>query len=155
MALLLPVALDAAADCQPTTADLENMARADLVLAGPGRETVRLGVRVADEGRERAAGFQHICPATIDDTAIYFVFARPRRPSFHMRNVKAPLDIAFIDAAGAIVNIQRMEPYVLGATDNPTYGPAAAVATALEVRAGYFAENRISEGEWRVESLEP
>lgn len=147
--------LDAGAACQPTTAPLDDMAEAGIVLAGPGERRVRLRVRVADDHRERAAGFQHICPETIETTAIYFVFERPRRPSFHMHNVKAPLDIAFIDADGVIVSIQRMEPYVVGAREQKTYGPQAEVAGALEARAGYFSGEGITENEWRVELLEP
>lgn len=153
LAGLLLASLDAAADCQRTTSALDAMAEAELVMAGPGQRAVRLAVRVADDQRERAAGFQHICPETIDSTAIYFEFGRPRQPNFHMRNVKAPLDIAFIDAAGVIVSIQRMEPYVLGAQQHRTWGPGVAVAAALEARAGYFADARITEGEWRIEAL--
>lgn len=153
LAGLLLTSLNAAADCRRTTDTLEAMAEAELVMAGPGQRSVRLAVRVADDHRERAAGFQHICPETIDSTAIYFEFDRPRRPSFHMRNVKAPLDIAFIDAGGVIVSIQRMEPYVLGAQQHRTWGPAGEVAAALEARAGYFADARITEGDWKIESL--
>ncbi len=146
--------IDAGAACQPTTDPLDDMAEAAIVLAGPGERRVRLQVRVADDHRERAAGFQYICPETIETTAIYFVFERPRRPNFHMHNVKAPLDIAFIDADGVIVSIQRMEPYVVGARKQKTYGPQTEVAGALEARAGYFSGERITENAWRVESLE-
>lgn len=152
LAGLLLASLNAAADCRRTTSALDAMAEAELVMAGPGR-FVKLAVRVADDHRKRAAGFQHICPETIESTAIYFEFEQPRRPSFHMRNVKAPLDIAFIDAAGVIVSIQRMEPYVLGAQQYRTWGSTGEVAAALEARAGYFADAQITEGGWRIESL--
>ena len=151
LAGLLLASLNAAADCRPTTRAMDAMSDAELVLAGPGDRAVRLGVLVADDYRERAAGFQHVCPETIEKTAIYFEFERLRRPSFHMRNVKAPLDIAFIDAHGVIVDIQRMEPYVLGARHYETYGPPREVAAALEVRAGYFAEQAITEADWTVQ----
>lgn len=153
LAGLLIAPLIAGADCLPTTRALENMTSAELVLSAPGQQSVTLAVRVADDHRERAAGFQYICPDTIDGTAIYFVFERLRRPSFHMRNVKAPLDIAFIDGDGVIVDIQRMEPYVLGARQHETFSPPGEVAAALEVGAGYFAEHGITAGDWRRESL--
>jgi uncharacterized protein len=154
LAGLLLVSLNAAADCRQTTGAMDDMAEAKLVLAGPGERSVRLTVLVADDHRKRAAGFQHICPETIERTAIYFEFERLRRPNFHMNNVKAALDIAFIDAGGVIADIQRMEPYVLGARHHQTYSPPGEVAAALEVRAGYFAEQGITEGDWRVESLD-
>lgn len=150
---LLIVSLDVAGDCRRNTQALDDMAKAELVLAGPGARLITLVVRVADDFRARAAGFQHICPETIEETAIYFAFDRPRRPSFHMKNVKAPLDIAFIDRDGVIVDIQRMEPYVLGAKHHETYSPPREVAATLEARAGFFAGQRVTAGDWRVESL--
>jgi hypothetical protein len=153
-AMLLVAAWDAAADCQVTTPALESMETAELVLNGPGDRSTTLMVRVADDNRERAAGFQHICPRTVDSTAIYFVYEHARRASFHMHNVKAPLDIAFIDGAGNIVDIQRMEPYVLGAKQQPLYAPPGPVTAALETRAGYFDEQRITAGNWRLEKRE-
>lgn len=153
LAGLLLAPLTAGADCLPTTRALEDMSPAELVLSASGQRPVTLAVRVADDPRERAAGFQYICPDTIDDTAIYFVFERSRRPSFHMRNVKAPLDIAFIDDDGVIVDIQRMLPYVVGARHHETYSPPGDVAAALEVHAGYFDEHGISAGDWRRQSL--
>jgi len=151
LAIMLLLPLPAAADCLQTTKAIEAMAETELVLAGPGERTVTLVVRVADDHRERAAGFQHVCPGTIANTAIYFEFRYQRRPSFHMHNVKAPLDIAFIDAAGIIVDIQLMKPYVLGASSNPTYSPPGEVAAALEARAGWFADAGITENDWRIE----
>jgi uncharacterized membrane protein (UPF0127 family) len=154
LAALLLASLEAGADCQPVTRALDGMARAELALHGPGGRVETLDVRVADDHRERAAGFQHICPETIKTTAIYFAFERPRRPNFHMRNVKAQLDIAFIDADGTIVDIQTMEPYVLGARHHRTWGPPREVAAALEARAGYFAGLQITAGDWTVELVE-
>lgn len=150
--LLLASSTAAAVECRQATRAVAAMAEATLVITGPGDRSLRMAVRVADDYRERAAGFQHICPETIDNTIIYFVFNRPRVPSFHMRNVKAPLDIAFIDRDGVIVDIQRMEPYVLGATRHQTYGPPGEVVAALEARAGYFKDQGIDEGAWRIES---
>jgi len=149
-AVLLLAALPAGADCVDATGALRGMARGEVVLHGPAGEAVKLEARVADEARERSAGFQHICPDVVARTAIYFEFARPRRPSFHMHNVKAPLDIAFIDGGGAVVDIQRMEPYVAGAARQVYYSPPTPVAAALEARAGFFAEHGIHAGGWRV-----
>jgi len=146
--------LQACAGCRETTPELSGMEQAELALNGPGDASVTIDVRVADDYRERGGGFQHICPETIERTAIYFVFSRTRRPHFHMRNVKAPLDIAFIDEDGLIVDIQRMEPYVLGAVDQPTYSPPGPVSSALETRAGYLAEAGITAGSWTVRRLQ-
>jgi len=151
LAALLAVSTHTAADCSATTAELENMERRGLRLTGPEGRVVELSALIADDYRERAAGFQHVCPETVASTAIYFDLGRSRRPSFHMRNVKAPLDIAFIAADGRIVDIQLMRPYVLGAASNPTYSPPVDVAAALETRAGWFAGRGVAGQGWRVE----
>ncbi|MBS1270784.1 MAG: hypothetical protein MAG794_01752 [Gammaproteobacteria bacterium] len=154
LAVLLPAALNAGADCRQTTAALDSMSGAELILAGPEKESIKLAVRVADDYRERAGGFQYVCPETIQSTAIYFLFERSRHANFHMRNVKAPLDIAFIDESGSIVDIQRMEPAVLGTARHRYYSPRRPVAAALETRAGYFIEQRITVEQWKIERLQ-
>ena len=122
------------------------MAVTDVTLKGDRGAPLTLTVRVADNGRQRAAGFQHICPAIIRETAILFLFANPARPTFHMHNVHAPLDLAFIDADGRIMEIHRMRTYVLGAARHEYYRPRRPVRAALEVRAGFFSERGIVPG---------
>lgn len=150
-ALFLTFSLQACGACVDATDQLNAMETGRLALIGPGDRSVVLTARVADDPGERAAGFQHICPGAIDETNIYFVFDRVRLPAFHMRNVQAPLDIAFIDPAGTIVDIQRMEPYVKGSTEQKHYSPPVPVAAALETRAGYFTEQNITAGDWKIE----
>jgi uncharacterized membrane protein (UPF0127 family) len=108
----------------------------------------RLDVLVATTPQARAAGFQHICPETVADTAILFRFEHDTRPPFHMRNVHAPLDIAFIDARGVVVDLQRMEPYVASMvfTRQPRYQSQAPFRFALETAAGRMKELGISIG---------
>lgn len=150
--VLMLVGLPAAADCVDATDTLRSMSHDEVTLHGPAGKSVVVEVRMADDARKRAAGFQHICPAAIERTAIYFAFDRARRPNFHMRNVEAPLDIAFIDGDGLIVDIQRMDPYVLGAAREIYYSPPGPVVAALEARAGFFSEHGVSADGWRVEA---
>lgn len=147
----LTVAAGAHAECSASTSALDSMETTELTLSGPDNRSITLQARVADDNRERAGGFQYICPDAIAGTAIYFEFDHPRRPSFHMHNVEAPLDIAFVDAGGLIIDIQTMEPYVLGATRYKYYSPPGPVTAALETRAGYFSERRITAGTWKIE----
>jgi len=152
LATLMLAASSAWADCQKSTVALDSMAETGITLQGPGDRSVELTARVADDNRERAGGFQYICPQTINMTSIYFEFDRAYRPSFHMHNVEAPLDIAFVDPHGVILDIQRMEPYTLGATHFRYYSPPGAVVAALETRAGYFEEKGITAGDWSVKA---
>jgi uncharacterized membrane protein (UPF0127 family) len=103
----------------------------------------KVKVRVADNKRTRAAGFQKVCEKTIRKHPILFEFDSPILPAFHMHNVVAPLDIAFIDESGIIDSIQTMLPYVQGRLEKPLYSPKGNIVAALEAHKGYFAQNNI------------
>jgi len=90
----------------------------------------RLEVRIADAPDERAQGMQHLPPAVIREHPIWFVFAPPRRVGWHMQNVELALDIAYVNADGAVIGVERMMPGGSG------YGTDAAIAAALELAAG-------------------
>lgn len=126
--ILAPLASPAAqAECRATTAAVDEMPAINLMIAGE-RE---LHARLASTAAHRGAGMQHLCPATIRELAILFRFPEPRRPRFHMNNVYAPLDIAFLSTSGRVVSVHRMRP------DQPgTTGPDEPVAAALELAAG-------------------
>lgn len=126
-----------AAACVEETEAVTGMPTAELGLPG-GRH---LRVRVAATGADRAAGMQHLCAEAVEDTAILFVFERPRRPRFHMNNVHAPLDIAFIAPDGRIVEVHRMEP-----GQETLTAPQQPVAGALEVAAGRGAAHDLEPG---------
>ena len=83
--------------CVNATPGVQQMTPGQLRILTERGNGNRLDVLVATSAEARAAGFQHICPETIADTAILFRFERDTRAPFHMRNVHAPLDIAFID----------------------------------------------------------
>lgn len=151
VAVLVAVLLcTGAGQCTRATAAWQKMQVVEVELQGPGKESVRLRVKHADEADEQHAGFQYICPSTIAENGILFSFPGPGRPAFHMRNVFAPLDIAFIDRDGKLVEIYLMQPY-----EDPRkpvyYRPGVPVWGALEMRAGFFRESGIVQGQWRLQ----
>jgi hypothetical protein len=77
-----------------------------------------------------------------ENQGMLFVFPHQQTLSFWMRNTYIPLDIAFIDEAGSIVDIQRMEPL----DESKQYVSAAPALYALEVNAGWFAKHGIKIG---------
>lgn len=136
--LLLSLALTAAAlRLVPTRADSAGCVDATPAVAGMETATLtannhRLPVRVADEAHERQAGMQWLCPAAVAETVILFLLPSPERAYFHMENVRAPLDIAFLDERGVVVEIQRMTAGMVVQARQP-------VSAALEAPAGAFA----------------
>jgi uncharacterized membrane protein (UPF0127 family) len=138
----------AAANCVAATPALEQMTEETLSIVRTDGETIELTARIADSGWKRAAGFQHICPDAVARTIILFRFEKDTQSPFHMRNCHAPLDIAFIDSDGRVVDIQRMEPYVDSPlfVRQPTYQSRAPFRYAIEMAAGRMSEVGIEIG---------
>ena len=76
------------------------------------------------------------------DSGMLFVFEDIGIKSFHMKNTRIPLDIAFITEEGKIESIKELEPFNL----LPVYSNSE-VLYALEVNRGWFTENNIKVGQ--------
>ena len=77
-----------------------------------------------------------------EDDGMLFVFLRPHRTGFYMRNTYIPLSCAYIDPEGTILELHDMQPLdetqILARHDNIQY--------VLEMKQGWFARNNISAG---------
>ncbi|MFO7676149.1 MAG: DUF192 domain-containing protein [bacterium] len=106
-----------------------------------GIETARLEVRdaviaveVVRTPAERAVGLM-FRESLAPDSGMLFVFDTTRHLGFWMKNTLIPLDIAFADSDGVIVDIQRMAPL-----DTTTgYLSSAPARYAVEANLGWFA----------------
>jgi uncharacterized protein len=70
-----------------------------------------------------------------------FVFPQAIPLSFWMKNTYIPLDIAYLDASGKVLNTEAMKPH--DETGVPSRGPAL---YALEMKRGEFARLGIRTG---------
>jgi uncharacterized membrane protein (UPF0127 family) len=115
------------------------------IVIGVGARSVPLRVKVADVPEHQQAGFQCATAQEIERHQILFDFGREIVSAFHMNNVRASLDIAFIKATGRFFAILSMQP-------SPTalYQPMGAFRYALEARAGFFERLGIRQGEARL-----
>lgn len=112
-------------------------------------ETVTISVNghslkayIADEFDEQQEGLMFVTSDELkQDDAMIFVFDAPAQQSFWMRNTIIPLDIAYLDSEGRILNILTMKP--LDESGYPSAGPAQ---YAVETNAGWFAEKNITAG---------
>jgi uncharacterized membrane protein (UPF0127 family) len=77
-----------------------------------------------------------------EDHGMIFVFKDAHPQSFWMKNTRIPLDILYLDAAGKVVSIHRMEPYV----ERGTHSKADA-KFAIELNAGQAAAAKVKEGD--------
>jgi uncharacterized membrane protein (UPF0127 family) len=144
-ALLLPVLIAAgvawAGETCHTTSPYEQMQAREIELKLPAGNTRRQQAKIADDPVERAAGFQHVCAQDYARFPILFLFEAPVHTAFHMHNVHGPLDIAFLDGEGRVLEVQRMSPYASGAAP-VYYRPARPFSAALEAEAGRLSELR-------------
>ncbi len=100
-----------------------------------------LWVEIASTPAERMVGlmFRDSLP---ENHGMLFIFDTPQILKFWMKNTLIPLDIAFIDEAGVIIDIQAMEPL-----DTTLHVSPKAVPYALEVNRGWFKRHGIGVGD--------
>ena len=82
------------------------------------------------------------------NSGMLFIFDEVAEQSFHMRETKIPLDIAFIREDGIIESIKELEPF-----DESAVASNGKVRCALEVNRGWFAENNVEVGD-EIEIIE-
>ena len=76
------------------------------------------------------------------DSGMFFIFAEAGKKSFHMKDTRIPLDIAFIKEDGIIESIKELNPFTL----LPVFSDGE-VLYALEVNRGWFVENNVNIGD--------
>ena len=95
---------------------------------------------IADTDASRMRGLMHRQDLP-QNTGMLFVFPWSEQQSFWMRDTHIPLDVAFADARGKILNIEAGNP--LSERKMLSQGPAMYV---LEVPKGWFAFRRLEPG---------
>ena len=100
-----------------------------------------LKVEFADTWELRAQGLMFrtkLC----EDCGMLFQFDRSRIVSMWMKNTLIPLDVAYFESGGKIIDIKQMQPLDLSSVPS-----SAPVYYALEMNQGWFAKNGIKEGD--------
>jgi len=92
------------------------------------------------EARSCGLSLRESLPA---NQGMLFVYAEPEILTFWMKNTRMPLSIAFIDAAGRVVSIQKMNPF----PTTTVYASPVPALYALEVNHGWFEENGVGVGD--------
>ena len=102
----------------------------------------RLTVEVAGDPKARECGLsrRNHLPR---DRGMLFVYEKPMRLTYWMKDTFVPLSIAFLDADGRIINIQQMAPN----QTTERYQSHKPARYALEANRGWFEANRINVGD--------
>ncbi|MBF2053808.1 MAG: DUF192 domain-containing protein [Candidatus Sericytochromatia bacterium] len=104
-----------------------------------GAAELKVELACTPEAQQRGLMFREALP---EDQGMLFVFAEEQTLSFWMKNTSLPLSIAYIDAAGEIIDIQELTPF--DETPRPSARPAR---YALEVNQGWFKRHDIQPGQ--------
>jgi uncharacterized membrane protein (UPF0127 family) len=104
-----------------------------------GNET--LDVELAETPQELAKGLR-FRETLAKDAGMLFIFGKPQRLSFWMKDASIPLSIAYIQPDGKIVQIRKMQPY----DETPVPSLSDAVSYALLVNQGWFERHGIAAG---------
>jgi hypothetical protein len=100
----------------------------------------RFHVEVASTPQQRERGLKGRTRLAAD-AGMLFVFERPDRHCFWMKDTPLPLSIAFLADDGTVVNIADMQPHTAD-----RHCAEAPVRYALEVRQGGFGSKNIRPG---------
>ena len=91
----------------------------------------RFNVEIADDAREQAEGLMHR-PQMATSAGMLFIYAKPQRTSFWMRNTLIPLDMLFLDQDGMV---QHIHHNAIPLDETPIPGGNGVVAV-LEINGG-------------------
>jgi uncharacterized protein len=95
---------------------------------------------VADNMSARTTGLMHR-KSMAQNAGMVFVFAENAAHCMWMKNTLIPLSVAFLDEAGAIINIADMQPH-----SEQSHCAARPARYALEMNKGWFAQRGIKPG---------
>ena len=104
-----------------------------------GNET--LDVELAETPQQLTKGLR-FRDTLAENAGMLFIFPKPQRLSFWMKDASIPLSIAYIQADGKIVQIRAMKPY----DQTPVPSLSDAVQYALLVNQGWFERHGIDAG---------
>ncbi|MBT8461876.1 MAG: DUF192 domain-containing protein [Gemmatimonadetes bacterium] len=102
---------------------------------------VAVTAEIADNADLRGQGLMNR-DSLPENHGMLFVYGTSEVRSFWMRNTRIPLDIAFIDASGVIINVEQMEPQ-----SDQNYYSQGPMMYALEMDRGWFEANGVGPGD--------
>ena len=147
LALAVGFGIEPVGACDGAGTVWRTMPESHVILRSDEGATHQLAVKIAMTPAQRGAGFQHICSKLVQVWGVLFVFQTSQRSTFHMRNVREDLDIAFIAEDGRILELKKM-PQEVDSSGGRSYRAAQPYRYALEVAAGRLSALGLDEGNW-------
>lgn len=142
--LLVPVACATPAGFSPADVTFDTAT----VWLRQGADSASARVEVAATRAQHEVGLADRT-SLASESGMLFLFDPPRSADegFWMWRTRVALDIAFVDAAGAVLSVQAMEPCTAAVQEDcPGYFADAPYAAALEMSSGWFERHAVGPG---------
>lgn len=104
-----------------------------------GDRSIQAQVAIHSEEQRRGLMFRDSLPP---DGGMVFVYLRPQRMSFWMRNTSIPLSIGFFDSQGVLREVHNLYPH----DETTVSSHSDQLRLALEMRQGWFREHGVRPG---------
>jgi uncharacterized membrane protein (UPF0127 family) len=130
-----------------TAPPVPGLPQGELSLRRDGATLLRLRVSIAESPAAQERGLMGI-HAMSDGAGMVFLMPAPSRRAFWMKDTLIPLDVAFWDAGGAVVDVIQMRP--CRADPCPVYTPRADYTAAAEVNLGLLERYGVRAGDSAV-----
>lgn len=104
-----------------------------------GGEELMLQLALTAGEQKQGLMFRDELPA---DHGMLFLFERPERRGFWMRNTGIPLDIGYFDAEGRLREVHKLFPY----DENAVNSASREILIAIETNRGWFQTNGVAPG---------
>ena len=105
-----------------------------------GAQSAKLTVELAFTEPQRELGLM-ARPSLADDAGMLFIFPAETMGAFWMKNTLIPLDIAYMDASGRVLEIKHGKPL-----DETPLTPQQPYRYTLEVAGGWFDRHQMGPG---------
>lgn len=122
---------------QAAAASLKTMADYFAIKVGDQMVQMELAIGMA-EMQHGLMGRRDLKP----DQGMLFVYDKPQRQSFWMRDTPTALDVGFYDENGVLVEIYPMYPF----DETPVKSRSETLKFALEMNLGWFAAHKVKPG---------
>jgi uncharacterized membrane protein (UPF0127 family) len=129
--------------CQPTRAPLKAVNSQTYFPIPIGG--IELQLQLALKPTEQQKGLMHR-ESLDEDHGMLFLFDRPDKRGFWMRNTRVPLDIGYFDSNGRLLEVHKLFPF----DETTVNSHSSEVLIAVETNRGWYAANNIQVGD-RIE----
>lgn len=104
-----------------------------------GGQELMLQLALTAAEQQRGLMFRETLP---EDHGMLFLYDRPGRRAFWMRNTGIPLDIGYFDAGGRLREVRKLFPF----DENNVRSASHEILIAVETNRGWFEKNGVAAG---------